>query len=518
MRALVTMVCAIASIFTLPADSSAQWVAEVLGPDVIPFGINDHGHIVGGGGPGPFVWTAQTGIRRFLGDSDGVARDINNRGDIVGVAQQRGFLWNEATGYRDLGDFIPAQINDHGVIAGSCVNTDVGERPCVWSKGTAIVIDVHGDGSGSANGINDAGDVVGEAHNRPFLLTHDGTLRPLEVPTGASLAIAIDVNDRGHIVGAIDSGASMRLALWGVDGHLQRFFPADEDSADEAEFFPAALNDRGMVVGNETEFSPRSFVWVIGMGLSSLSDDADATEANDINLHGDAVGSVQIGVDNATFGVVWRYRPRLRVTTPNDPSHWGLDTRHPLAWTYTGLASQLKIEISRGGEEDWELIDIVNRRGGGSQNYSWAVTAPTTDTARLRVSAIGDPDAIDVNDADIRIAPAGIEVLRPRSRTMATFGSTQTIFFSHNLGASVPVAIDVSQDGGRSWRTVVERTLTRGSTSSSFFWAVDLTPTTRAQVRVRALDGSGASGVSEAFTVTAASLGTRGVLQVQQRR
>ena len=49
----------------------------------------------------------------------------------------------------------------------------------------------------------------------------------------------------------------------------------------------------------------------------------------------------------------------------------------------------------------------------------------------------------------------------------------------------------------------VAETGTRGSTTSSFRWTVDLPPTPNARVRVRALDGSGAEGTSSAFAVTA---------------
>jgi hypothetical protein len=84
------------------------------------------------------------------------------------------------------------------------------------------------------------------------------------------------------------------------------------------------------------------------------------------------------------------------------------------------------------------------------------------------------------------------------------FGAEFILFWKHNLGARVPVAIDVSADGGSSWRTVTARTETKGSDTSSFRWMVDLLPTNRARLRIRALDGSGATGTSEVFAVSAA--------------
>jgi hypothetical protein len=198
----------------------------------------------------------------------------------------------------------------------------------------------------------------------------------------------------------------------------------------------------------------------------------------------------------------------LHISTPNDPSRWGLGTRQRLSWTYQGDAPQVQIDISRDAGNTWDFLSVVPNRSGGSQNFFWTVTGPETPNARLRVAAIGDEEATDVNDADIRIAGAFIEFVLPHRRTVAALGTPFRIFFKHNIAARRPVAIDVSGDDGTTWRTVTARTETMGSSTSSFRWIVDLLPTTRARLRIRALDGSGAVGLSESFKVGARS-GTR---------
>jgi hypothetical protein len=194
----------------------------------------------------------------------------------------------------------------------------------------------------------------------------------------------------------------------------------------------------------------------------------------------------------------------LHVTTPNRPSSWGRDTRQPLAWTYDGDAPQFQIDISRNGGTSWDFLSVVANKPGGSQTFFWTVTGPNTARARLRVTAIAD-EATDANDADIRIARAAIALLRPSGTTVAEMGSRQTIFFTHNLGARKPIGIDVSADGGRTWRTIAVRASTTGSTTSSFRWVVDGPPTGSARIRVRALDGSRAMDESARFRVVAAS-------------
>jgi hypothetical protein len=87
-----------------------------------------------------------------------------------------------------------------------------------------------------------------------------------------------------------------------------------------------------------------------------------------------------------------------------------------------------------------------------------------------------------------------------RRTWLQTAGSPQDIFFRAQPRRSETVAIDVSDNAGTTWRTIAE-TRTTGFPTSSFLWGVDLLPTTRARLRVRALDGTGTSNVSQPFRV-----------------
>jgi hypothetical protein len=184
-----------------------------------------------------------------------------------------------------------------------------------------------------------------------------------------------------------------------------------------------------------------------------------------------------------------------------------LNTVQRLAWTYLGAAPRIRIDISRDGGETWQQLTTVPDAPGSSQSFYWRVTGPLTSAARFRVTAIGDSTATDVNDTNVRIAAPTLEILRPTEETTVAYGSRLTVAYRHSLGARAPVAIEVSQNNGQSWRTAAT-TETNGSATGTFSWTVDLPPTTRARVRIRALGGIDAKATSRAFVVHAAAPGT----------
>jgi hypothetical protein len=191
----------------------------------------------------------------------------------------------------------------------------------------------------------------------------------------------------------------------------------------------------------------------------------------------------------------------LAVTTPNESAQWGLRTRQRISWTFDGAASTFRIEVSRDAGATWEWLAEVPNKAGRSQNFYWDVDGAATEDGRVRVTALGPEEVSDTNDAAIAIGDAAIAVTVGTRRPVA-FGAKETIAVRHNLGARKRVVIEVSQDGGTAWRTLVVTT-TRGATTSTHKWTVDLLPTGRAVVRVRALDGSDATGVSPTFPVVA---------------
>ena len=473
--------------------------------------INNNGAIVGSvasisgaGANDPFVWTAEQGLQRFLGGITGGATDINDHNVIVGVLagdderNVTGFRWSAAEGLLNLGKLLPTAINNAGQIVGGCFENLFGpRRPCMWENGG--ITEISGGAEGLAYDINDDGAVVGQIHLSAFLWSAAEGVRflPTRNPE-QDVATAVAINDTGQIAGNELGADVVNHAVRWSARHVLRTLALRESVAvgiDRARW----IVGRYLVEAEPDHFLWHGFVWgpegeLIKFGL-----------ALPVAMSGDGaiLGTAVIrGQDRVVVWRITRETPPLSIETPNSTARWGLNTHQRLAWSYAGEAPQFLIEISRNSGRTWDDLAIVPNRAGDSQNFDWQVTGPLTSAAKFRVSAIGDAAAVDVNDADIRIVRATIEMLSPTATTTVAVGAPLTIFYKHSLGAGTPVAIDISANNGTTWRTVANARTT-GSVTASFRWLVDLLPTARARVRIRALDGSGAIDVSRAFTVTA---------------
>jgi hypothetical protein len=318
----------------------------------------------------------------------------------------------------------------------------------------------------------------------------------VEIPSAGQ---PVAINDRSEVlVGACCTGP---LEIW-RQGKVRRLH-ASVDSG------MSGLNELSWAAGLDLT-AGRGLIWLpTGAAAKLPRTPGDlGSVASAINDRGQVAGVSRLSSRNSdgTHAVIWQISPLLHIETPNTDSRWGVNTVQRLAWTYLGSAPEMRIEISRDSGKTWQELTTVANSPGSSQSFYWRVTAPLTSAARFRVSAIGDPAATDVNDTNVRIAAPTVEILRPTDTTTVAYGSRLTIAYRHSLGARAPIAIDASQNNGESWRTVAT-TETNGSTTGTFTWTVDLTPTTRARVRIRALDGVDAKSTSRAFVVTAAAPG-----------
>src|SRR5205809_793528 len=170
---------AVASLVAMPHASAAVTVRDL---GTLPgytwseaLGINAAGQIVGTSGDmesqsRPFLWDdgVMTNLGT-LGGTRGTAHDISNTGLIVGESEDathtmRAFVWENGA-MTDLGPGVAFAVNDAGQAVG-CGYPTSPSPPChavLWQAGQMTDLGTLGGRSGSAYGINSAGQIVGSS-------------------------------------------------------------------------------------------------------------------------------------------------------------------------------------------------------------------------------------------------------------------------------------------------------------------------------------------------------------------
>jgi probable HAF family extracellular repeat protein len=230
----------------------------------------------------PFLWenNEMTDLGT-LGGTCGFPSWINNRGEVVGLSDLAGdaevhpFLWTKDTGMRDLGTLggtfgVTQMISNSGkAVGGSTLAGDTQEDAFLWD-GTMHNL-------GALNGcsypwwINDGDQVVGNwgtngCRQGGFLWENGGPMVDLNTlvssNAGLSVAAAVEINNRGEIVGdAVDANGNLHAILLipcddnhpgiaGCDyGPAEPAAPADVRLPGAAQMSLAIRSNRGSSMG-----------------------------------------------------------------------------------------------------------------------------------------------------------------------------------------------------------------------------------------------------------------------------
>lgn len=248
----------------------------------------------------------------LLGGAASVAHAINDQGVIIGSYQMvsganvidRGFRWERGVS-QDLGGLsaglgcIPYGINNGGVIVGSSVGNSGNPEPFIWRNG-AISTLLTGGLSGSANGINDRGQVTGDAtiNERPRAFLFDNGAFT-ELPTDLR-GYADDINSDGVIAGNETTLQFDARAFIYENGQVRQLMHSGNASA-------RGLNDNKVVIGEFDVGTSHAYRWQNGTFTDLGTLGAGSSEALDINNSGQIVGySNFTTLEERTHAFLWQ--------------------------------------------------------------------------------------------------------------------------------------------------------------------------------------------------------------------
>jgi len=243
-----------------------------LGEGII-FDVNERGTLLGSiaGYNGIALWkdgawrsVGLVGTPLALNKYDDIAGWLTTpAGDARAFALRRGVLW-------DVGTFggrtsSATDINDRGQVVGyASFPGDSFSHAFIWENGVKKDLGTLAGGRESrAAAINNHGIVVGEAwdaFNRPIPFIYDNRgMRALFTSPGG--AKAWDINDRGAVVGTIDSFYSFHYDN-GVLTRLESL--PDVQAKGWVQLIPTGISDRGWITGmgrTSAPVPPGHFPW-----------------------------------------------------------------------------------------------------------------------------------------------------------------------------------------------------------------------------------------------------------------
>jgi uncharacterized membrane protein len=240
------------------------------------------GAIIGADALHPFFW--RSGEMTLLGNAGQITAGLNDRSQVVTVAStptivEGAVLWQRGE-FRALGSpsptalFMPVDITNSGRVLGTVFDA-VTFIPEVYlrerSGDFGLLERLHSSASMHAQGINNRGIVIGFSEvvvgDRVLVQSvrwRDGAVERLSMPPGTGFDTALDINERGQIVGEISVDGSLSGYIW----HNGRttLLPLIDPTLDGASG-AAGINNRGWVVG--TTISPvtdgLATLWVNGV-------------------------------------------------------------------------------------------------------------------------------------------------------------------------------------------------------------------------------------------------------------
>ncbi|HEU4560222.1 MAG TPA: hypothetical protein VFS20_20400 [Longimicrobium sp.] len=305
------------------------------------FEINQRGEIAGRtdmGAPLPTAvravfWSPRTGVTDLgtLGGPNSETRALNDHGLVVGLAQKAGdvsfqqrhpTVWKVGPGgveTIELGPFVQGQaedVNNRGVVVGwSAASLTAPPQAFRWTeRGGIQPIPPLAGPRNAANGINEAGDVVGNStvSATPPFIDHAVVWwrngRVTDIGTLGFNTTARSINDHGEVVGFGQAcpACPQRPFYWSAETGI-----VDMGTPPGSRSFAFEIDNHGRVAGwyESSPGVPHAFIWTLVGGRVDLPTLGGAiSSTGSINARGQVTGRAQTP-SGAVHAVIWQLGP-----------------------------------------------------------------------------------------------------------------------------------------------------------------------------------------------------------------
>lgn len=254
----LTVLCGVAGLAA--AAPAKEWSITSLTPSPLvgsaAEGVNNRGDIVGwssaynsatGAASPPRTMLWQNGFIQDLGH--GMTFAVNDRGTIGGSIPGGVALWRDGEWFSlGIPGGVPFTLNKFEAVAGSTFIGSSG-RAFVYEDGVMRMLGTLGGSESFSQAINDRGQVVGYSRVAGDTAIHGflyeaGVMKDLGTLPGAIDSHAVDINNRGVVVGYASSNFGGNPVAFVYDGALRTLLPGGGCCT-----VPTAINDHGAVVG-----------------------------------------------------------------------------------------------------------------------------------------------------------------------------------------------------------------------------------------------------------------------------
>jgi len=182
--------------------------------------------------------------------------------------------------------------------------------------------------------------------------------------------------------------------------------------------------------------------------------------------------------------------PSITVNMPRAGDQYQAGMSRAITWTSHGFTGDVKIELSRNGGSNWEVLAA---RTPDSMLWSWAlVTGPTSTNCLIRIS-VADIPSVSGTSAVFSITGKWLQLTAPNGGETVYAGDARTItWISENVTGHLQA--ELSRDSGATW-TLIESLIPN---SGSYTWIPTSPTSTQCRVRMSSLDYPQATDASDA--------------------